>query len=83
MAYRIEYKSSVLRDLKKLDRATARRILDQFESSLSKDPDSGEPLTGQFKGLHKYRVGDYRVIYALTKRGVIVLRIAHRKKVYK
>ncbi|MDO9350111.1 MAG: type II toxin-antitoxin system mRNA interferase toxin, RelE/StbE family [Deltaproteobacteria bacterium] len=40
-------------------------------------------LKGQFAGLRKYRVGDYRVIYAILGDDVLVLRIGHRKDVYK
>ena len=83
MPYKIEYKSSVVRDLKKLDKSTAKRILQQLESALSENPDCGAPLTGQFKGLFKFRIGDYRIIYTKTKEGVLILRIAHRSGVYK
>ncbi|RLG24718.1 hypothetical protein DRN85_07240 [Methanosarcinales archaeon] len=41
------------------------------------------PLSGQFKGLFKYRIGNYRAIYAKTKEGVLVLRIGHRSRIYK
>jgi mRNA-degrading endonuclease RelE of RelBE toxin-antitoxin system len=33
--------------------------------------------------LFKYRVGDYRAIYAKTAHGVVVLRIRHRKEAYR
>lgn len=79
----IEYKSSVAHDLKKLDKNTAKRILARLEGSLSEDPNLGMPLTGQFKGLFRYRIGDYRVIYTKTQEGVLILRIGHRSKVYK
>jgi len=75
LAYKIEYKSSVFRELKHLDKRIAREI----RESLSLDPSCGEPLTGQFKGM---RVGDYRIIYSKTKDGVLILRIGHRSIVY-
>jgi mRNA interferase RelE/StbE len=75
LAYRIEYKSSILRDLKHLDKSVAKRIIDDLRDSLSSDPNCGEPLSGQFKGLCKLRVGDYRIIYSRTKEGVLILRI--------
>lgn len=83
MACKIEYKSSVIKDLKKLDKKVAMRILQQLEKSLGENPDCGIPLSGQFKGLFKYRIGDYRVIYVKTKEGVLVLRIRHRSKAYR
>jgi mRNA interferase RelE/StbE len=82
LAYKIEYKSSVFRDLKHLDKNVAKRIAKELSDSLSSDPNCGEPLFGQFKGLLKLRVGDYRVIYSKTKEGFLILRIGHRSVVY-
>lgn len=79
----MEYKSSVAKDLKRIDKRTARRVIDELEKALSADPDRGVPLKGRFKGLLKFRIGDYRVIYARTEEGVLVLRIGHRRGVYK
>ena len=61
----------------------ATRILNRLERNLSANPNAGIPLTGEFHGLFKYRVGDYRVIYAKTPEGVLVVRIGHRKDVYR
>lgn len=82
MASNIYYKKSVARDLKNLDRSEAKRAVDQLESELGQDPDRGEQLKGKFAGLMKLRIGDYRVIYARTRDGVLILLIAHRKDVY-
>ncbi len=83
MAYNIVYKKSVHRDLKKLPKSEANRILVQIEKELSKKPESNPVLKGQFAGLRKFRVGEYRVIYALLRTDVLILRIEHRKNVYK
>ena len=83
MAYNVVYKKSVQRDLKKLSKAEARRILNQIEEDLSKNADAYPVLKGQFAGLRKYRVGDYRVIYAILGEDALVLRMGHRKDVYK
>ena len=83
MAYNIVYKKSVQRDLKKVPKAEADRILNQIEQELSKNADAYPVLKGQFAGLRKYRIGDYRVIYAIIGDDCLVLRIGHRKEVYK
>jgi mRNA interferase RelE/StbE len=83
LAYNVAYKKSVHRDLKKLSKAEAGRILDQIEQGLTKKPESFPVLKGQFAGLRKYRIGDYRVIYALVGTDILVLRIGHRRDVYK
>jgi mRNA interferase RelE/StbE len=83
LAYNIVYKKSVQNDLKKLPKVEARRVLDQIEEELSKNASSYPVLKGQFAGLRKYRVGDYRVIYAILHDEVVILRVGHRKDVYK
>ena len=83
MAYNGGYKKSVQRDLKKLSRSEVRRILDQIEEELSKNAESYPVLKGRFAGLRKYCVGDFRVIYAVLGNDVLVLRVGHRKDVYK
>ncbi len=83
MAYNVVYKKSVHRDLKKLSKAEVSRILDQIEHELIKKPESYPVLKGRFAGLRKYRIGDYRVIYALVGTDILVLRIGNRGDVYK
>ena len=83
MAYNIIYKKSLRRDLKKLSKPEAKRILDLIEKKLIKQPESNPVLKGQFAGLRKYRVGDYRVIYALLDLDILILRIGNRKDAYK
>lgn len=83
MAYRIVYKKSVARDLSRLDKAEARRILNRLEKDLAEKADSYPALKGKFAGLRKYRIGEYRVIYAIIAPDVQVLRIGHRRDIYK
>ena len=83
MAFNVVYKKSVHRDLKKLSKAGARRVIEHLEKDLSKKPETYPVLRGQFEGLRKYRVGDYRVIYAIIEKDVLVLRIGHRQDIYK
>jgi mRNA interferase RelE/StbE len=83
LTYNVVYKKSVHRDLKKLSKAEANHIFDQIEQELTKKPESYPVLKGQFAGLRKYRIGDYRVIYALVGTDILVLRIGNRRDVYK
>jgi len=80
---RVEYKASVAADLDRLDRSVALRILTRIEKALSAEGRRGEPLSGEFSGLFRLRVGDYRVIYAITTDGYLVLRVGHRSEVYR
>lgn len=82
MAGKVLYKSSVRHDLRKISQDDVARILRQISDELGRNPRSGEPLQGEFKGLFKLRVGEYRVVYAISGDDVVVLRIRHRAKAY-
>ena len=83
MAGKILYKASVRHDLKQIDPKKVKRILREITAVLGEDPRSGEALHGEFEGLYKLRLGEYRVIYALIEEGVLVLRVRHRSKAYR
>ena len=48
-----------------------------------KDPQTGKPLRYTLKGERTVRVGPYRLIYALDGDALVLLRLLHRKKVYR
>jgi mRNA interferase RelE/StbE len=80
---RVEYKASVAGDLDDIEPSMARRILSKIEKALRTEANSGKALTGEFAGLFRLRVKDYRVIYARTTEGYLVLRIGRREDVYR
>ena len=81
MEYNIVYKSSVKKDIKKIDKKELLKILNEIEGVLKSTPLKGKELKGEFKGLSSYRIGNYRVIYAILGRTILILRISHRKDV--
>lgn len=83
MGYKSAFKKSVGRDLKRIDKDQADRILKKIEENLPGKADSFPSLTGKFAGLKKYRVGDFRVIFSIINDTVLILRISHRREVYR
>lgn len=84
MAYKITFKKSVSKDLKKIDKSIAIEILSKINTELSHNADNYPVLKGKFAGLRKFRVGDYRIIFSIIEtETVLILRIAHRKEVYR
>lgn len=83
MSNKIAFKKSVSRDLKKLSKDDAVRILDKIEQDLHEKADTFPLLTGKFAGLREFRIGDYRVIYTIIENTVLVLRISHRRDAYR
>ena len=89
MAWKVELSPAAEKDLDKLDRQWARRILAFLHEriALADDPRAfGAALTGErFGEFWKYRVGDYRIV-ARIEDGVLrvlVVRIGHRREVYR
>jgi mRNA interferase RelE/StbE len=83
LAARIDYKASVAKDLRKLGRNEAIRVVNGIERLLTVEGGRGQALSGEFTGLFRLRFGDYRVIYARTDEGYLVLRIGSRRDVYR
>ena len=83
MSYKIEFKKSVTRDLKRLDKDQAERILAKIEQDLPEKAEAFPLLTGKFVGLRKLRIGDYRVIYTIIEDTALILRISHRREAYR
>jgi mRNA interferase RelE/StbE len=73
----------VARDLKKIDKDQAMKILNKIEQELPEKAEIFPALSGKFSGLRKFRVGDYRVIFSIIGDTVLVLRISHRREVYR
>ena len=83
MSYKIASKKPVGRDLKKIDKDQADRILSKIEEDLPEKAESFPVLAGKFSGLRKFRIGDYRVIYSILGDTVLILRICHRREAYR
>jgi mRNA interferase RelE/StbE len=84
-AFEIRYDARAAKELRKLDRAVARRIATAVEALASDPRPAGvRRLTGA-TDLCRIRVGDYRVVYAIRDAELLVLvvRVAHRRQVYR
>ena len=75
---------SVFEKIQHRDLALADRLLTVFES-LKHAPYQGKALSGDLKGRYSYRVGVYRIIYAVIKERLIiyVIDIGHRRDIYR
>ena len=85
MKYRIEFKRSAAKALRKIPRSDQKRIAVKIDSLSENLPD---PATTKMKGdnpFHRIRVGDYRIIYEIHEDIllIVVLKIGHRKDVYR
>lgn len=88
MAWAIEFHPDARKELKKLGRSESARIIRTLEERIAplEDPRAlGAPLKGEHEGYWRWRIGDYRVIARIEEERVVILviRIAHRREVYR
>ena len=88
MAWTVEFVPAAVKELKKLDRTDAARILRTLENRIAvlDDPRSaGAPLKGEHDDYWRWRIGDYRVVARIDdgRLLILVVRVAHRREVYR
>ena len=87
MAWTIDYTDTAKTQLRKLDKGSARRIMDYMDERVATaDPRRiGQALTGPLGRLWRYRVGSYRVVCDIQNEAVrvLVVRVGKRDQVYR
>lgn len=89
MVWAVEFDEAAKKELAKLDRQVANRLLDFLKQRVIslKDPRSvGQALKGSKLGeFWKYRVGDFRIIASIQdqKMIILILRVGNRREIYR
>ncbi len=89
MAWTIKYTATAVKQLRKLDRPVARRIVDFMDQRVAPGGDPralGAALTGPLLGSYwRYRVGDYRILCDVQDGAlcVLVIEVGNRKEIYR
>ena len=93
--YSLDIDKKASKDILSLDKSTRNFILDELESFINNFDEEYEKeliklskikaLKGEFKGLYRLRLRTYRVIYEKinNKLVILVLRVSHRKDIYR
>ncbi|OGZ21367.1 MAG: hypothetical protein A3D46_00840 [Candidatus Nealsonbacteria bacterium RIFCSPHIGHO2_02_FULL_43_13] len=86
--YQIRTTPTFDKDIRKLDRQVAKRIIKKIEWLASQSTIPNLPvkyLSKDLEGLQKYRAGDWRVLFWADskKKEVILYGAEHRKSIYK
>ena len=84
--YRVHLLDAASKDLARLDKPVARRIVERVHWLAENLEDiTLEALTGELDGLFKLRIGDYRVVYELIhdEQLIMIHAIGHRREIYR
>jgi len=83
--YRVRILKAAFQDLGRLDKPIGRRIVQRINwLAANLDAIRLEALAGEFTGLYKLRVGDYRVIYEILwdEKTIVIHAIGHRSDIH-
>ena len=83
--YEIHYRRSVKSDLKSLPRDVRIAVVGQILSLKNNPRPRGHTKISGFENTFRIRKGVYRIVYSVDKNKliVIIIRVGHRKDVYK
>jgi len=84
VTYSLRIKGSAVKALRRLRKADRLRLIEAIDR-LATEPAAGGVLKGEFRGLRRLRVGSFRIIYEVDEGEltILVIRIGHRKDVYR
>lgn len=83
MTYEIVLTNRATKDLEKLDQKIKRKIIDNLIANRTDPLAHAIKLTNPKLGSYRYKIGDYRVVFDLDDKTIVILRIGHRKSIYK
>ena len=83
MKYKILYTRRAAKDISKLEWKIKNRIKKALEECMEAPQNSARKMVNPSLGDYRLRVGDYRVIFDLQDDEIIILRIGHRREIYK
>jgi mRNA interferase RelE/StbE len=88
VTWTILYHPNVEDDLESVGPSAARRLVKAIDAKLTKEPLLfGSPLSGNLSDFRKLRIGDYRVVYQVKEKNVLIYVLAvgprRDKEIYK
>lgn len=80
-----EFKRKAVKEVEKLPPRIRKRILEKLKFySLQENPlRFAEKLKDQRFGEYRFRIGDYRALFDLKSRKIIILKVGHRRDIYR
>lgn len=84
--YKIVFTKNAVKELQKLDKAIARRIKRKLQHFINNRPlGLATRLTKPTDAQYRWRAGDYRILFDYDKANqrIIILKIQHRKEIYR
>lgn len=82
-SYKVVYTQTAVRDIEDLDIVSKKRLGKKIEFFSKKPFFYARKLIKPCLGTYRWRIGDYRVVFDVHGENIVVLRIGHRKEIYR
>ena len=83
LKYKLVYTHRAYDDIRRLEKNVKQRIGKALERYVKEPLKYASKLTDPALGTYRFRIGDYRVIFDIEGEEIVVLRIGHRKDIYR
>lgn len=83
MAYTLLYTKIAAKDIQKLDNLTKKRLKKKLEEYIKNPMSYAKKLTDSKIGTYRWRIGNYRVVFDIDDKNIVILRVGHRREIYR
>jgi mRNA interferase RelE/StbE len=81
--YRVILTQRALKDWENLDKETKDRIAAKLKEYAKEPFRYARKLIHPKIGTYRFRIGDYRIMFDIDNNNIVILRIGHRRSIYK
>ena len=83
MPYTLVFSKTAKTEIGKLDSVAKKSLAKKLELYSTRPTFYAKKLVHSSIGEYRWRVGDYRIVFDLKKDEIVILRVGHRREVYK
>jgi len=83
MSYKLLYTNTAFKDIKKLDTVAKKRVKKKIEEYSRNPTIYAKKLVNVSLGTYRWRIGNYRVVFDIDGKNIVILRVGHRREIYK
>ena len=83
MAFKIVYTRIAVKDIEKLDKVAKKKLKVKLENYSRNPLVHTRKLIDTKIGTYRWRTGNYRVVFDIHGKTIVILRIGHRREIYR
>ena len=81
--YKVIFTQRALKDLENIDKKEQHRIAGKLKLYAKEPLGNARKLVSPKIGTYRFRIGEYRAIFDIDGENIVILRLGHRKNIYK